>query len=102
MRHYAPATPDLLAAVAEFIEQIEPRLDSGERYHALVCRHLLAMVQRELAAEPLSGEDEAGLAAAIRAGGHDGEELAVLETLLARSIARVRITKPDHLAARHR
>lgn len=101
MRHYAPATPELLAAVAEFIEQIETRLDSGERYHALVCRHLLAMVQRELTEEPLPDEDEAALAAAIRAGGHDGEEETLLDTLLARTIDRVRITKPDHLVAGH-
>lgn len=102
MRHYAPATPELLAAVAEFLEKIAPRLDSGERYHALVCRHLLAMVQRELTEPPLADEDEAGLAAAIRAGWHDGEEEALLEALLARTIDRVRIAKPDHLVAGHR
>lgn len=102
MRHYAPATADMLAAVAEFLEEIGPRLDAGDRYHALVCRHLLAMAGRELDSPPLEDWDEAALAAAIRAGAHDPAEGELLEKLLDRTVARVRLTKPDHLAARHR
>src|SRR5690242_2436908 len=101
MRHYAPATPELLAAVAEFLDDVAPRLDAGDRYNALVCRHLLAMVGRELEAPALEDWDEAGLAAAIRAGAHDAAEGELLQTLMDRIVARVRLAKPDHLAARH-
>lgn len=102
MRHYRPSTPDLIRVVGDFLEQVGPRLDSGDRYQALVCRHILGMVERELAGEPLADLDDAALAAAIRAGDHDADWDATFATVLDRTVQRLRITKPDHLAPEHR
>ncbi|AGH48673.1 aminoglycoside phosphotransferase [Sphingomonas sp. MM-1] len=102
MRHYRPSTADLVDVVADFLKGIGPRLDGGDRYQALVCTHILAMVERELRGEPLADEDEAALAAAIRRGDRDGDWDAVFAHVLDRTIARVAIAKPDHLAPEHR
>lgn len=102
MRHYRPSTPDLVRVVSDFLEQIGPRLESGDRYQSLVCRHILGMVERELTGEPLTDIDEAALAAAIRAGARDGDWDATFAAVLDRTIERLKITKPDHLAPEHR
>lgn len=101
MRHYRPSTPDLVRVVADFLEQIGPKLESGDRYQSLVCRHILGMVERELAGPPFADLDEAALAAAIRAGDHDADWGATFATVLQRTIDRLKITKPDHLAPEH-
>ena len=100
--HYRPSTADLLHTVGEFLGEIGPKLESGDRYTALVCSHILAMVERELLGEPLEPIDEAALAAAIRAGEHDADWDATFDTILWRTIARVAVVKPDHLAEQHR
>jgi hypothetical protein len=100
--HYRPTTADLLRTVAEFLTDVGPKLDSGDRYTALVCTHILAMVERELLGTKLEPLDEAGLAAAIRAGAHDEDWEATFEAILHRTIARVALVKPDHLAEKHR
>jgi hypothetical protein len=98
MRNYDPPTPELVRVVAEFLERVGPSLDSGQRYEALVCVYLLRMVERELETGPPADRDEQALAAAIRAGEHDANWVATLEQVLDRTIERVRLTKPDHLA----
>jgi hypothetical protein len=100
--HYRPTTADLVHTVADFLTEIGAKLDSGDRYTALVCTHILAMVEREFLGPSLEPLDEAGLAAAVRAGAHDETWNATLDTILQRTITRVALVKPDHLAAKHR
>lgn len=102
MRQYRPDAAELARAVARFLKALEPKLDDGDRYQALVCGHLLAMIARESEGAPLADEDEAALAAAIRSGARDGDWEATFESVLARTIERLRVTKPDHLAPEHR
>jgi Domain of unknown function (DUF6285) len=100
--HYRPSTANLLHTVGEFLAEIGPKLESGDRYTALVCAHILAMVERELLGAPLEPIDEAALAAAIRTGKHDADWGATFDAVLRRTIARVALVKPDHLAPQHR
>jgi len=100
--HYRPSTADLIHTVADFLDEISPTLNSGDRYTALVCRHILVMVEREIVSTPLAPLDEAALAAAIRAGRHDATWNATFDAILQRTVARVALAKPDHLAAKHR
>ena len=101
--HYRPTSADLLQTVSDFLTGIGPKLDAGDRYSALVCSHILAMLAREVAGPALPPMDEAQLAASIRAGHFDREESwnDIMETILQRTIARVRVVKPDHLAEAH-
>ncbi|OCC23552.1 aminoglycoside phosphotransferase [Croceicoccus estronivorus] len=101
MRDYRPTSADLLATVADFLGRIGPKLDSGDRYEALVCNHLLGMVRRELEMGPLDDVDEQALARAIRSGQCDDDWDATFATVLARTIERVRRVKPDHLLPEH-
>jgi hypothetical protein len=101
--HYRPTNADLLRTVSDFLSGIGPRLGAGDRYSALVCSHILDMLAREAAGPALPPMDEAQLAANIRAGHFDREESwnEIMETILQRTIARVRMVKPDHLADMH-
>jgi hypothetical protein len=101
MGHYAPPTTELIAAVTEFLADLEPKLDAGDRYHSIVCRHLLAMVRRELECGPPQTIDEATLIRSIRAGECD-QDMQLPELLLSLTIERVAQVKPDHLAPEHR
>ncbi|MEJ0048927.1 MAG: hypothetical protein WDN04_24580 [Rhodospirillales bacterium] len=100
--HYRPTTADLVRTVADFLTSIGPKLESGDRYTALVCKHILGMVERELLSGPLQPLNEADLAADIRAGAHDETWRRTFEAVLNRTIERVALVKPDHLAAIHR
>ena len=102
MRDFRPTSSDLLATVADFLARIGPNLASGDKYEALVCSHIIAMVRRELEDGPLEDIDEAALAAAIRAGDHDADWDATFSAILARTITRVARVKPDHLLPEHR
>lgn len=102
MHQYRPDSADLARTVARFLKTLEPKLDDSDRYQALVCGHLLAMLARELDGPPLADEDEAALAAAIRSGARDGDWDTTFESVLARTIERLRVAKPDHLAPEHR
>jgi hypothetical protein len=97
MATYRPDTGNLLRTVGDFLAHVAPGLQSGDRYQALVCQHILAMVARELAAPPTPEADDAALAAAIRAGAFDGDWDALLTELLNQAKARVAVVKPDHL-----
>ena len=101
-RHYRPSTADLVGTVTTFLRELGPKLDSGDRYQALVCGHILAMVERELRGEPLADQDEAALVAAIRAGERDADWDEIFTAVLDRTIARIALAKPDHLAPEHR
>ena len=102
MRQYRPDAAELARTVARFLKSLEPKLDDGDRYQALVCGHLLGMLSRELEGAPLADVDEVALASAIRGGACDAEWDATFDSILKRTIERVRIAKPDHLPPEHR
>jgi hypothetical protein len=83
--HGRPTAPELIAAVAEFLESDVRESTAGQvNFHSRVAANALRMVERELladagAADGVAGAlarvgcvDEAQLAAAIRAGELDG------------------------------
>jgi hypothetical protein len=115
-----PPLLEILRTVREFIDDITPRLEGQDRYHGLCASHLLAIAERELdegpgidaaeaaalasfgvTDEPLP-EAWAALGRGIRAGRHDARWDALLELLLAHTINRVRVTRPDQLHPMHR
>jgi di/tripeptidase len=99
--HGRPTAAELVAAVAEFIEGDVRESTSGQvNFHARVAANVLRTVERELrddgeveARAALTGlgfDDEAGLAAAIRAGELDGrteDVTACLRTLVRHRVA---------------
>ena len=107
--HGRPSAAELVAAVAEFLETDVRGATSGQvNFHARVAANALRIVERELLfAGDLAGDfagdseprtalaglgfaDEAGLAAAIRAGELEGrgtEITACLRTLVRRRLA---------------
>ena len=96
-----PTAPELIAAVAEFLETEVRESTSGQvSFHARVAANALRMVERELLADRDDGvtealtrvgyADEAALAAAIRAGevdGADDDVQSALRTLVGRRLA---------------
>ncbi|WP_083165460.1 DUF6285 domain-containing protein [Mycobacterium aquaticum] len=110
--HYKPTAAELVAAVAEFLETevrdgTDPdgrRADAAAlRFHARVAANVLRTVERELlddtADEParamrqLGFDDEAELAAAIRAGDCGDEVLPALHALVRH---RLRVAHPGY------
>ena len=99
--HGRPTAAELVAAVAEFIERDVREATSGQvNFHARVAANVLRIVERELlddgqsevraALAGLGFDDEAGLAAAIRAGGLDErpeDVAACLRTLVRHRLA---------------
>jgi hypothetical protein len=80
--HNRPTAAELVAAVAEFLESdVKDATTGAVNFHARVAANVLRTVERELldhtAAEPLAAlaalgfADEAGFAAAVRAGAFD-------------------------------
>jgi aminoglycoside phosphotransferase (APT) family kinase protein len=68
-RYGRPTARELLAAVREWLtDDVVPRDDRGLSYHARVAANVLALVERELAVEPVDheGDDWAALALAVR------------------------------------
>ncbi|ART71350.1 hypothetical protein BTO20_24900 [Mycobacterium dioxanotrophicus] len=107
--HYKPTAAELVAAVAEFLET-EVRDGTGPddraaalRFHARVAANVLRTVERELlddtADEPLrvmrtlGYDDEAELAAAIRAGDCGDEVVPALHALVRH---RLRVAHPGY------
>ncbi|KAA1251168.1 hypothetical protein F0Q45_05815 [Mycobacterium simiae] len=96
-----PTAAELVAAVAEFLEGDVRAATTGQvSFHTRVAANALRMVERELLSPGESGVgaalaglgfvDEAGLAAAIRAGDLDGraeEVTACLRTLVRHRLA---------------
>ncbi len=80
MPHDAPSAAEMVAAVRAWIEELPAAGEPPNRFHALVARNMLSMVERELELGPaqaaahadrlaqLGVADDAELAAAIRAG----------------------------------
>jgi len=115
-----PSIPELLRTVREFIEEITPKLEGQDRYHALCTSYLVSIVERELAyggaidrdeqaaLRGFTGRDEplaagySALAREIRAGTHDARWDALATLLLEHVANKVRVSKPDHLHPMHR
>lgn len=105
--HYKPTAAELVAAVAEFLEgEVRDETSGAVNFHARIAANVLRTVERELiddtAAEPraalaaLGFDDEAALAAAIRAGDFDGRDGEVLPTLRALVAHRLRVAHPGY------
>ena len=115
-----PDLPEILRAVREFITSVLDALDDQARYHALCANHLLGIAERELALGPdleaaalarrraflgVEGSPEAltaRLCAAIRDGDCDTRWDETVALVLDEVIAKVKVTKPDHLEPMHR
>ena len=117
MPHDMPDMPDLLQTVRDFIDELMPRLDAQDRYHALCALYLLDIARRELGEwvhQPTS--DDARLAALveggaemppelviktlcenIRDGQHDDRLPQLFEVMQAHVIDKVRVSRPDYL-----
>lgn len=105
--HYKPTAAELVAAVAEFLEdEVRSETTGAVNFHARVAANVLRTVERELlddtADEPraalsaLGFDDEAALAAAIRAGTFDGRVNEVLPALRALVNHRLRVAHPGY------
>jgi hypothetical protein len=98
-----PAAPELVGAVAEFLEaEVLPLMtDHRMKFRTLVALNALGIAARELAdpAEaPLSRDEAAELVRRIRAHGADPELLPLLKREVE---AKLRVSNPGYLA-RHR
>jgi Domain of unknown function (DUF6285) len=95
--HGRPTAAELVAAVAEFLETDVRESTAGQvNFHSRVAANALRIVERELLADAPADigfdgfDDEAQLAAAIRAGnldGNSGRVQTALRTLVARRLA---------------
>ena len=102
-----PTAAELVAAVADFLETDVRESTSGQvNFHARVAANALRMVERELRADPDDGvvraladtgfDDEAGLAAAIRAGRVDAATAEVQRALRALVSRRLAAAHPGY------
>jgi hypothetical protein len=102
MRHHRPDAPELLRTVATYLNGLKDRVEDGDRYNLIVCEHIVTLVMRELEAEPLADVDEAALVVAIRSGGRDDDWAKTFNEVLGRTIARLKVVRPEHLTPEHR
>jgi len=108
--HRYPTAREAVQAVEEFL-RTEVVAGGGDetRFHARVAAHLLAVVERELAAqrgdgwlleqlETLGVDDEDALAGQVRAGDWDGRYDELVAVLAEVTDERLRVANPGHLA----
>ncbi len=100
-----PTAAELIEAVREFMENtVIAETDGATRFHARVAANVLAIVERQLRADPsvieeyekgraaLGFDSDQALVAHLRAGGHDDPAVArLLRTAVA---ARLRVDNP--------
>jgi Domain of unknown function (DUF6285) len=105
--HGRPTAAELVAAVAEFLETDVRESTAGQvNFHARVAANVLRIVERELLADSADDvtdaltdaafDDEAQLAAAIRAGDLDGRSDQVQSALLALVSHRLSVAHPGY------
>ena len=105
--HGRPTAAELVAAVAEFLEADVRESTAGKvNFHARVAANVLRIVERELlvdsaddVTDALAGvgfDDEAKLAAAIRAGELDGQSDQVQSALRALVSHRLSVAHPGY------
>ena len=115
-----PSIGELLRTVREFIDDITPKLDGQDRYHALCASYLVAIVERELVDGGGLDRDEAAalqafngaqsalpaayaeLASDIRNGQYDQRWDELMALLMQHVVNKVSVSKPDYLHAMHR
>lgn len=110
-----PNLIELVETVGEFINEITPKLEGQDRYHALCAAFLLDIVARELTQEwqpqetpddrrlkSLLGEDLPQaeilkhLSEAIRAGEFKDRDSELFEILRRHVEAKIKVTKPSY------
>lgn len=97
-----PEGLDLLDEAARLLrEELAPTLSGEARYTALLAAKAVAMARREAGMKEAPQEDAAALAAAIRAGAHDGDR-ALHDRLLAQAARRAWVADPGALTAEER
>jgi uncharacterized protein YbgA (DUF1722 family) len=107
--HDVPTAAQLVEAVREFLERDVMAATEGRvKFHTRVAVNVLAMVQRELelgpaqadahraALERLGVNDEAELAAAIRAGSLDDRRAEVIGVLRETVVAKLDVANPRY------
>jgi Domain of unknown function (DUF6285) len=105
--HGRPTAAELVAAVAEFLETDVRESTAGQvNFHARVAANVLRIVERELLADSADDvrhvladvgfDDEAQLAAAIRAGVLDGRSEQVQSALRALVSHRLTVAHPGY------
>jgi hypothetical protein len=105
--HGRPTAAELVAAVAEFLETDVRESTAGQvNFHARVAANVLRIVERELLADSADDatdaladvgfDDEAQLAAAIRAGELDGRGEQVQSALRALVSHRLSVAHPGY------
>ena len=111
-----PNVMELVQTVREFIEEVMPKLDGQDRYHALCSIFLLEIVERELSIDwqPLETADDrrlkallgdeipkdeilSSLSKAIREGRFKDRESELFDTLLRHVEAKIAVTKPSYI-----
>ena len=109
MPHDAPSSTELVEAVREWVESLAETGEPPPRFHALVARNMLAMVERELQLGPAHGVahavrleqlgvgDDAELAAAIRNGDLDGRLDEVRDLVWASVRDKLAVANPRYL-----
>ena len=115
-----PDIGDLLSTVQTFVERITPKLAGEDRYHAQVAAYLLSICGREIAVPSGAAEIERrmiadflgrdgdlpeltqALSAEVRSGACDARWDDALALVLDRTVAKVTVVRPDHLAPEHR
>lgn len=108
--HDRPSAAELVAAVREFLERdVLDAADGRVRFHTRVAINVLGMVERELADGPaqaaahaerlarLGVDDDAALAAAIRAGALDDRAAEVRAALIESVRDKLLVANPRYL-----
>jgi hypothetical protein len=108
--HDAPSARELVESVREFLENdVVGALKGRARFHALVAANALSIVERELDLGPgqagrhqarlagLGFADDAGLAAAIRAGETDDRRAEVKAMLLETVRDKLLVANPPYI-----
>ena len=114
-----PSLAEILRTVAEFLDDLRPKLEAEAQYGALVSAHILRITEREVAlSTALDAEEQKELAAllgrsgsladlnrmlceSIRAGRFDDDWTRAFDVVLAQAVRKLRIVRPEHLAPVH-
>ncbi len=99
-----PTAIELLQAVQLFLKEAEGALSGRLAFHARVAANSLAIVQRELAQDPDAAEAQAlapfggvsALCTALRDGGIDPQDPALLKAIRQAALARLATDNPRY------
>lgn len=99
-----PSATELLAAVRLFLKEAEAALPGRLGFHARVAGNALAIVERELAADPDRAEAAAlapfggpsGVCAGLRDGRLAPDDPALLDAMVRAAVARLAVDNPRY------